>query len=449
MEKTVFYRAAMALYKKLCVRKLRIFSAGQVETDLHLLHPDENQDWVRMEYYVGKMALFLMILCAGAVFSLAAWANGKASSLLDGSVLERAGPGEEETAVLLRADDGDKAYEFQIRLGARELSEEDAEKTLEELCGKLPELILGDNPSLSEIRSGLRLLEEYDGYPVTVEWESSRPEIVDEEGEVNPGEQEEEVVLRAALTCGACSRELDLEITVLPKELTEEEKAYRELEEYLLLSEESSRQEEVWQLPETWNGRRIKWSLREGRRVLLILGVSAAAAVLVFFLSDRDLHEKLEKRKRILRLEYPDFVHELVLLVGAGMTTRGAFQKMAAEYEQKKRKTGISLPAYEEVLRTCREMQSGVAEGAAYERFGRRTGMQEYVRLSNLLLQNLKRGNSSLPERLREEAYKAGEERLQQSRRLGEEAGTRLLVPMVMMLGVVMLLIMFPAFSSL
>jgi hypothetical protein len=282
-----------------------------------------------------------------------------------------------------------------------------------------------------------------------VEWESSRPEIVDEEGEVNPGEQEEEVVLRAALTCGACSRELDLEITVLPKELTEEEKAYRELEEYLLLSEESSRQEEVWQLPETWNGRRIKWSLREGRRVLLILGVSAAAAVLVFFLSDRDLHEKLEKRKRILRLEYPDFVHELVLLVGAGMTTRGAFQKMAAEYEQKKRKTGISLPAYEEVLRTCREMQSGVAEGAAYERFGRRTGMQEYVRLSNLLLQNLKRGNSSLPERLREEAYKAGEERLQQSRRLGEEAGTRLLVPMVMMLGVVMLLIMFPAFSSL
>jgi hypothetical protein len=75
--------------------------------------------------------------------------------------------------------------------------------------------------------------------------------------------------------------------------------------------------------------------------------------------------------------------------------------------------------------------------------------MQEYVRLSNLLLQNLKRGNSSFPERLREEAYKAGEERLQQSRRLGEEAGTRLLVPMVMMLGVVMLLIMFPAFSSL
>lgn len=63
-------------------------------------------------------------------------------------------------------------------------------------------------------------------------------------------------------------------------------------------------------------------------------------------------------------------------------------------------------------------------------------------------MQNLKRGNSTLLERLREEADKAGEERLMHSRRLGEEAGTKLLVPMVLMLAVVMVMIMVPAFST-
>ena len=74
--------------------------------------------------------------------------------------------------------------------------------------------------------------------------------------------------------------------------------------------------------------------------------------------------------------------------------------------------------------------------------------MQEYIRLCTLLTQNLKRGNSSLLERLREEADKISEERLQRSRKLGEEAGTKLLVPMVMMLAVVMVMIMIPAFAA-
>ena len=74
--------------------------------------------------------------------------------------------------------------------------------------------------------------------------------------------------------------------------------------------------------------------------------------------------------------------------------------------------------------------------------------MQEYIRLSTLLAQNLKRGSSTLLERLRDEAEKAAQERLQESRKMGEEAGTKLLVPMMLMLAVVMVIIMIPAFSN-
>lgn len=43
------------------------------------------------------------------------------------------------------------------------------------------------------------------------------------------------------------------------------------------------------------------------------------------------------------------------------------------------------------MLIATREIHMGVPEGAAYENFGKRTGVREYVRLSTFLTQNLKR----------------------------------------------------------
>ena len=49
---------------------------------------------------------------------------------------------------------------------------------------------------------------------------------------------------------------------------------------------------------------------------------------------------------------------------------------------------------------------------------------------------------------LKEEALKATTERLDQARKKGEQEGTKLLIPMMMMLAVVMILIMIPAYRS-
>ena len=144
-----------------------------------------------------------------------------------------------------------------------------------------------------------------------------------------------------------------------------------------------------------------------------------------------------------MKREYPDVVHTLVLYLGAGMTIRGAMQRMSREKEGK-----VCTPIYEEIAYACRELHAGVSEGLAYEHLGKRTGLQEYVRLCTLLTQNLKKGNAALLIRLKEEAGRASAERLQTVRKLSEEAGTKLLIPMVMMLGAVMLMIMIPAFSA-
>lgn len=177
---------------------------------------------------------------------------------------------------------------------------------------------------------------------------------------------------------------------------------------------------------------------------MVMLALSAA----VYFLSDYDLHKELEKKKECMRRTYPDVVHMLALYLGAGMTIRGAFQKIAGDYDKSVVARKRASPVYEEMRYACRELQAGISEGAVYEHFARRIGVQEYIRLSTLLTQNLKKGNSTLLQRLHEEAEKSTQERLQNGRRLGEEAVTKMLLPMVLMLIVVMLMIMIPAFSS-
>ena len=445
----IFERAAMFFYKRCCIKGLPLFASAQVERDLAQLHPGENIQYLKTEYYVKKLSLALKILCGGALFGLAAkYAAGgevllqEDGSLQRGSYLE----GEREVCVTTQIDG--EQQEFQVNIHPRVLSRAEAEGIAADFLENLPGLIQGENESLTEVTENLRLEETYEGYPFLVEWESSNPAAMSPEG-VAAAEEKKQIELLARISYEGWQWEKAIPVTVCPPVCPPGEKLHGQLQEYLKESEQESRLQETWSLPEKWQGESLRWSQKVEDNSLQLWAFALAAAVAIYLFSDKDLHEKLEKRKQKMRREYPDIVHQLVLFVGAGMTLRGAFERIAAEYEKKQGKAKEKRPAYEEMLYTCHELKAGVSEGAAYERFGRRTGLREYVRLSTLLMQNLKRGNSTLLERLREEAEKAGEERLMQSRRLGEEAGTKLLFPMVLMLGVVMVMIMVPAFATL
>ena len=103
---------------------------------------------------------------------------------------------------------------------------------------------------------------------------------------------------------------------------------------------------------------------------------------------------------------------------------------------------------YEEMQTTLHEMQSGISEAEAYERFGKRCGLTAYMKFGALLSQNLRKGSKGLGDMLRMEAIEAFERRKSMARRLGEEAGSKLLAPMLGMLAVVLIMVMVPAFMT-
>lgn len=71
-----------------------------------------------------------------------------------------------------------------------------------------------------------------------------------------------------------------------------------------------------------------------------------------------------------------------------------------------------------------------------------------YLGVGALLSQNLRKGTKGLSELLKLESIQAFEERKARAKRLGEEAGTKLLLPMFLMLVVVLIIVIVPAFLT-
>ena len=128
--------------------------------------------------------------------------------------------------------------------------------------------------------------------------------------------------------------------------------------------------------------------------------------------------------------------------------TKGGIRQLTAALFSGKAYGAFPRLLYEEVLSFCNEIDSGVPESDAWTRFGERCAVTRYRMFAVLLTQNLHKGSSRLLEMLERESLEAWEERKRKARVLGETAQTKLLLPMIMLMTLVMLLILIPAFLT-
>ena len=256
----------------------------------------------------------------------------------------------------------------------------------------------------------------------------------------------------------ASGEEMETVRIQVPEKETEEEEAPAETEE----AEEESRERRIremveeynsqkqdpdyYYLPARWEGETFTWRRPGDPSGALLASMGLFAAFVVLMKKSREAQEREMKRSEQLLMDYPALVMKFALLIQAGMTAGRAFRKIAGDYRRRNPDGGRS--AYDAVAAACYEMDSGVAEQEAYRRFGERCGQMKYKTFSTLLIQNLQKGSRHTADILEQEALDAWDERKRKARVLGEAAATKLLLPMVMMLAVVMAIIMIPAFLS-
>lgn len=230
------------------------------------------------------------------------------------------------------------------------------------------------------------------------------------------------------------------------KELTREEQAQKDLSDAVARYNEQKNDPDYYYLPDKLDGKSLQWETPADTSGMLLTGLFLVAAMAILVMKGREEQVQLQKRYEELLMDYPGLIMKFTLLVQAGMTVRKAFQKISLDYSRKKKKK--SRPAYDEIRVVCYEMESGVSESEAYRRFGERCGQAKYKTFATLLIQNLQKGSRQMADMLERESMEAWEERKRKARVLGEAAATKLLVPMIMMLLVVMAIVMIPAFLS-
>lgn len=164
----------------------------------------------------------------------------------------------------------------------------------------------------------------------------------------------------------------------------------------------------------------------------------AVLSVLAVFMTEREPEKRLRKRTRSIQMELPDFINKLALLINAGLNLRKAWQKIASEAKK-------TTPLYKELELVAEDLALGRSEPAAFENFAKRCGIPEVTRLVTVIVQNIRRGNSDMVSVLRISANECWQMRKNAARRLGEEASTKLLFPLVLMLMAVLIISAAPA----
>ncbi|MBO7402302.1 MAG: hypothetical protein J6U10_04855 [Lachnospiraceae bacterium] len=337
-------------------------------------------------------------------------------------------------------DEAEGTGSFSVKIGKQIPDPEDIQGLLE--YGR--EYLLEKYPEGTPVYGDLRIPENVPGTQIKIVWEAAEYTYINIDGsrrkEVT-AEDGERVELKITLSVYGEETNVDTAVVMMPRSLESTfEERLKERIEYL----ESSTNEAWLELPREFEGVELMWGKPESflwLRVLFLIPVVPAAVLLL----DREKRkEKQKKREKQLMAEYPEVVSKFLLLLESGLTVSAAWGHVVAELPAE----GDANPVYKEMRMAYNEMENGVSEVTACENFGKRCGILPYMRFAGLLSQNLTKGSESVFPLLEQEVLNAFAERKEAAKKAGEEAGTKLLIPMTGLLMVVLALIMFAAFGN-
>ena len=394
------------------------------------------------------------VICVslGIILALAVTFVEKQDTVLTkGNGLERNtyGQGETQQEILVEGLLA-KKVPLAVRIGERRYTKEQAADAIHMAAEELSAQIAGGNESLEQVQSRLELVTWLDKYGISVRWQPDDTELISASGEVfNSGcpESGRETFLTATLKAGEYAEDYIYRVNVLPPGRTQEEKELAAFENFLMEKEEEQKYSEVFILPEEFEGKTLTYSADRGRSSLMfpLLGILAA---ILLPLKDRQREQEAKKKRECqMMMDYSEILSRLVVFLGAGLPVRKAWAKIVEDYRRTEEKAG-KRAADEEMAAAYYLRQRGVPEIQAYSEFGNRCRVLPYRKLAGILEQNVKNGSKSLTPVLEAEMEAAFEQRKNLARRLGEEASTKLLLPLFMMLLIVMVMITVPAFLA-
>lgn len=378
--------------------------------------------------------------CAGLAVSLILFA-GSLSGQKPLTEILRPVKGADSTTEHLQIQIGEERKAIDVTVTAVPYGEEEQQVQLREASDQLENIFIGQNDSLDHVTMDVSMPVTLPDSEAEIQWYLDSWEYLEPDGTIkNEGLTESvPVQVQAILTFGEESLTWNRTIQICPPEEPDADMLVRMLK--YQLREEAQKDESILSLPSEIDGKPVVWYPQRDTRWMWTILLTGAAICGLWVGHRKDEEQEQQKYERQMQLSYPDIVSRLSLYMGAGISSRRAWERIVQH-------SSTAGPAYEQMLMTLRQMQSGVSEITAYEQFGMKCRLPSYLKLGTLLSQNLRLGTRDLSGMLKAEAREAFEDRKALARKMGEECESKLLLPMLLMLLSILIMIMYPAVVS-
>lgn len=438
-----FYPASARIYSFLRF-SFPFFHSTAIRSDLKLLYVRENVEEQLYLYYLRKISLILTAVLAGSALGILLSLIQPESTVV--TALDRAGWQEGTSAYELEVEYDGTEETIELLIEEQQLDEDEAYAMFDDSIQDIKTAILGDNPDLARVSSPLDLITAWNG--IKISWDISDIGIMDYGGRISEdvslsdGETLK-LTLCAHLSAGGYERTYVIPAVITAPEVSEKEAILNEIDRSLKEADGTSAQVA---LPEEINGKKITFKTISGSPVTPVMALTAVFIAVLIFGYDKKLKKQIRKRQDEMMMDFSEIVFKLSLLYEAGLSILGAWERIVSDAED----AGPEKMhfAYSEMKLTLEMIRSGTSESIAYHMFGKRCGLQPYIKLGNILEQNLSKGTKGMRDLLRSEAQSAFEQRKRLARKKGEEAGTKMLAPMMILLVIVLIIVAVPALMS-
>lgn len=439
-----------------------------------------------------------MLLCISAslLLTILVFFLGLQDGVLkEGFRLPRSGYGGSKQYITLEVSGltEDTSVPLDITVSPKRYTEEEANAVFREIYDQLEELVVAEGESFANLQHDLRLMTKLPKYGVQLSWDFY-PELDPAlaAGSVTPDEARayyrkyrhlmdsdgtlhNETLAPGTVVTGYLSLIMSTDIVptgtdgetkylktqyhsapyriyvgIVPRTLSRYESLLLQLQQAITTEDEGSLGENMLSLPTEIDGQRIYYSEHEDRSYLLLPLLGVIAAMAIYMRQGQARRTEKKQREALLMLDYSELVSKLMVYIGAGLTVRNALETISQHFDALiARGIKEDRPLYQELRTMVIQFRRNMPESEIYLSFGRRVNLKPYTKLVSLIEQNRMNGARNLRAMLELEMEDAFEQRKTTARRLGEEAGTKLLLPLFIMLGIVMIIVIVPAMSAL
>lgn len=361
--------------------------------------------------------------------------------------VERPAFGEGGISVELVAEHGEQSETIQLEIGEQSPDQEELERFFASASEAALIQVLGDNTDFANVKTDLNLITDMD-QGIKIEWQVSDPGLINIFGALGENIPMEgaSVELVMNMTYGDFFRSFRVPVTVWPAETVQD--GGEALSAYINDAVAQAPEAAQITLPTEYKGSTLILHRKKNTAGQNLALLSIIAALLIWLSAESRLEDAYAKRNHGLERDYPDIVSRLSILFSAGLTIPAAWERLAADYERELAQGKPVRHGYEELRLTALELSNTGYSERLFHDFGHRCGNYRYMKLADILGQSMKKGTVQLTVFMEQEAIQAFELRKMQAARTGEEAGTKLLLPMMLMFGLVIAMVVVPAWNG-